>query len=69
MFLFQELASTGKLRFTDEIEAVRREAEKLNGEGVDIIVVLSHCGIDIDRYSKLFGCFISVPIDAVNLKK
>ncbi|CAH2095510.1 unnamed protein product [Euphydryas editha] len=44
-----ELASTGKLRFTNEVEAVRKEAEKLNREGVDIIVVLSHCGLDIDR--------------------
>ncbi|KAH9636327.1 hypothetical protein HF086_012592 [Spodoptera exigua] len=43
------LASTGRLRFTDEVEAVREEAEKLNAQGVDIIIVLSHCGIDIDR--------------------
>ncbi|XP_046972192.1 apyrase-like [Vanessa cardui] len=44
-----ELASAGRLVFTDEVEAVRREAEKLNAQGVDIIVVLSHCGLDIDR--------------------
>ncbi|OWR42210.1 5' nucleotidase [Danaus plexippus plexippus] len=44
-----ELASTGNLKFTDEVEAVRREAEKLNEQGINIIVVLSHCGIDIDR--------------------
>ncbi|KAL0868359.1 hypothetical protein ABMA27_007878 [Loxostege sticticalis] len=44
-----ELASTGNLRFTDEIETVKREAEKLNAEGVNIIIVLSHCGLDIDR--------------------
>ncbi|XP_035453240.2 apyrase-like isoform X2 [Spodoptera frugiperda] len=43
------LASTGKLRFTDEVQAVREEAEKLNAQGVDIIIVLSHCGLDIDR--------------------
>ncbi|XP_022817236.1 apyrase-like isoform X1 [Spodoptera litura] len=43
------LASTGRLRFTDEVEAVREEAEKLNAQGVDIIIVLSHCGLDIDR--------------------
>ncbi|XP_063896930.1 apyrase [Helicoverpa armigera] len=43
------LASTGNLRFTDEIEAVRQEAEKLNEQGVDIIVVLSHCGVDVDE--------------------
>ncbi|XP_050556281.1 apyrase-like [Spodoptera frugiperda] len=43
------LASTGRLKFTDEIEAVREEAGKLNAQGVDIIVVLSHCGLEIDR--------------------
>ncbi|KAH9636325.1 hypothetical protein HF086_012590 [Spodoptera exigua] len=43
------LASTGRLKFTDEIEAVKEEAEKLNAQGVDIIIVLSHCGLDIDR--------------------
>ncbi|XP_037962597.2 apyrase [Plutella xylostella] len=43
------LAATGNLRFTDEVEAVRREAQLLHDDGVDIIVVLSHCGIEIDR--------------------
>ncbi|XP_049693559.2 apyrase isoform X2 [Helicoverpa armigera] len=43
------LASTGNLKFTDEVETVKAEAEKLNEQGVDIIVVLSHCGLDIDR--------------------
>lgn len=27
---------------------MRREADKLDKKGVDIIVVLSHCGIDVD---------------------
>ncbi|XP_072933664.1 apyrase-like [Epargyreus clarus] len=49
------LASTGKLVFTDEVETVRREAEKLHEQGIDIIVVLSHCGIDIDREIALHG--------------
>lgn len=49
MECWQELAATGNLTFTDEIEAVRREAEKLNEEGVDIIVVLSHCGLEKDQ--------------------
>ncbi|XP_045518128.1 apyrase-like [Pieris brassicae] len=44
-----ELASTGKLKFTDEVETVKAEAEKLTQQGVDIIVVLSHCGINIDE--------------------
>ncbi|XP_041983040.1 apyrase-like isoform X2 [Aricia agestis] len=50
-----ELASTGQLRFTDEVETVRQEAEKLHEQGVDIIVVLSHCGLDIDRNIALNG--------------
>ncbi|XP_075984343.1 apyrase-like isoform X2 [Anticarsia gemmatalis] len=49
------LASTGQLKFTDEVEAVRTEAEKLNAEGVNIIVVVSHCGLDIDREIALNG--------------
>lgn len=40
---------TGKLKFTDEVETVKAEAEKLNQQGVDVIVVLSHCGIEIDQ--------------------
>ncbi|KAJ8709301.1 hypothetical protein PYW07_009127 [Mythimna separata] len=43
------LASTGRLKFTDEVQAVKEEAEKLNAAGVDIIIVLSHCGLDIDK--------------------
>ncbi|CAG9793356.1 unnamed protein product [Diatraea saccharalis] len=50
-----ELASTGKLRFTDEVETVKAEAEKLNLQGVDVIIVLSHCGLDIDREIALHG--------------
>ncbi|XP_012550294.1 apyrase isoform X1 [Bombyx mori] len=44
-----QLASTGKLQFTDEVETVKAEAEKLHQQGIDIIIVLSHCGLDIDR--------------------
>lgn len=43
------IAKTGQLRFTNEAEAVREEAERLKAEGVDIIIVLSHCGLDRDR--------------------
>ncbi|CAK1594067.1 unnamed protein product [Parnassius mnemosyne] len=50
-----ELASTGRLEFTDEVEAVKNEAEKLHRDGIDIIIVLSHCGLDIDREIALRG--------------
>ncbi|XP_068619670.1 apyrase-like [Battus philenor] len=50
-----DLASTGRLQFTNEVEAVKTEAEKLHREGVDIIIVLSHCGLEIDREIALNG--------------
>ncbi|XP_014218115.1 apyrase [Copidosoma floridanum] len=43
------LAKTGKLKFLDEIESVNAEATRLKAKGVDIIIVLSHCGLDVDR--------------------
>lgn len=48
--ILKELASTGRLQFTDEVESVKAEAQKLHDDGVNIIIVLSHCGLDIDRY-------------------
>lgn len=44
----QEIAYTGKIKFLDESEAVRTEAAKLKAQGVDIIIVLSHAGLDRD---------------------
>jgi 5'-nucleotidase len=45
----QELSSTGKLKFLDEIETAMEEATKLKSQGVDIIIALSHAGLDVDR--------------------
>lgn len=33
----------------DEAETVRIEADKLHTQGVDIIIVLSHSGLDVDE--------------------
>lgn len=44
----QDIANTEKLRFTNESVAVREEAAKLKSQGVNIIIVLSHCGLDVD---------------------
>lgn len=44
------MANTGKLKFLDETESVKAEAERLAADGVDIIIVLSHSGIDVDEY-------------------
>ncbi|KOB73684.1 Apyrase, partial [Operophtera brumata] len=36
-------------KFTDPGDATKREALDLKGKGADIIIVLSHCGLDVDR--------------------
>ncbi|XP_026671521.1 apyrase isoform X2 [Ceratina calcarata] len=43
------ISNTGKLKFLDEVETVNEEARKLKSLGVDIIIVLSHCGLPVDR--------------------
>ncbi|XP_033336686.2 apyrase [Megalopta genalis] len=43
------IAVTGRLKFLDEVETVNAEASRLKSRGVDIIVVLSHCGLYVDR--------------------
>ena len=37
------------VKFTDEIEAVRREVEQLKAAGVKIIIGLSHAGYGMDK--------------------
>ena len=45
-----ELASPGpNVTFSDPVEAVTREAEKLAAEGVNKIIVLSHSGYNVDK--------------------
>ncbi|XP_062559628.1 apyrase-like [Armigeres subalbatus] len=44
-----EIAQTGKVTLSNAVEAVRREATSLKKDGVDIIVVLSHCSYDEDK--------------------
>ena len=36
------------MKFFNESVSVREEAAKLKGQGVNIIIVLSHCGLDVD---------------------
>ncbi|XP_038120936.1 apyrase [Culex quinquefasciatus] len=43
------IANTGKLKFSDESETVKAEAELLKQQGANIIIVLSHCGLDVDE--------------------
>lgn len=44
-----DISNPGNLKILDEIESVKAEAQRLKDEGIDIIIVLSHCGLLIDR--------------------
>jgi 5'-nucleotidase len=39
----------GNVKILPEVEAVRNEVAKLKSDGVNIIIVLSHCGLEVDR--------------------
>lgn len=55
------IANTDRLRFTDEAQAIRDESTRLRQAGVNIIVVLSHCGLDRDKEIALAtGDFVDV---------
>ncbi|XP_041788378.1 apyrase-like [Anopheles merus] len=43
------LSMTDRVRFLDEVQCINQEATALKQLGVDIIVVLSHCGFTIDQ--------------------
>lgn len=54
-------APTGKVKFTDPGEATKREAEALTKQGVDIIVILSHCGLAVDKQlARDYGKYIDI---------
>ncbi|XP_034663764.1 apyrase isoform X2 [Drosophila subobscura] len=44
-----DLANTGKLIFRNESDAIREEAQQLKAQGANIIIVISHCGFDVDK--------------------
>lgn len=51
-----EISNPENLHILNEIQAVKTESERLRDEeGVDIIIVLSHCGLVIDREMALQG--------------
>jgi 5'-nucleotidase len=63
--IYREVSSTtittGNLKFLDEAQAIRNEATLLRQKGVNIIIVLSHCGIDRDREIALeTGDFVDI---------
>lgn len=59
--LSQKFPETGKLRFRDEVQTAREESQKLKDQGIDIILLLSHCGLDADyQIAREAGEFIDV---------
>lgn len=46
--MLQEVAKTEKLIFLNEIESIRKEAIILKEQGIDIIIALTHCGLERD---------------------
>ncbi|XP_034475422.1 apyrase isoform X3 [Drosophila innubila] len=44
-----DLANTGKLIFRNESDAIREEAALLKNQGANIIIVISHCGYEVDK--------------------
>ncbi|OWR55136.1 apyrase [Danaus plexippus plexippus] len=45
----QSTSNPGEVKFLDPISVVEREAQILTDQGIDIILVLSHCGLAIDK--------------------
>jgi 5'-nucleotidase/UDP-sugar diphosphatase len=43
------MGETGDMRFLDQYQTARRMVDELKGQGADIVVTLSHCGLDEDR--------------------
>lgn len=44
-----DLAQPGKVKFQDEVSALRYEAKLLKSEGCDIIIALGHSGFEMDK--------------------
>ncbi|KAH8289719.1 hypothetical protein KR054_009993, partial [Drosophila jambulina] len=44
-----DLANTGKLIFRNESDTIREEAQLLKAQGANIIIVISHCGYEVDK--------------------
>lgn len=48
-FNLQTGSNPGNVIFLDPIETTKREAALLADKGVEIIILLSHCGLEIDK--------------------
>ncbi|VVC96092.1 unnamed protein product [Leptidea sinapis] len=45
----QTSSNPGRVKFLDPIKTVKMEAQLLTDRGIDIIIVLSHCGLEVDN--------------------
>ena len=45
----QDISHPGNVGFTDEIVAIRREAQRLKAQGVNILIALGHSGFGTDK--------------------
>ncbi|XP_050679623.1 apyrase-like [Leptidea sinapis] len=59
----QTSSNPGRVKFLDPIKTVKMEAQLLTDRGIDIIIVLSHCGLEVDKkIAKLVGENIDIII-------
>ncbi|CAF4802315.1 unnamed protein product [Pieris macdunnoughi] len=57
------LAPTGNVKFTDPREAALRESKNLRDMGVDVIILLSHCGYTLDvEIAQDYGQYIDLVV-------
>jgi len=47
--MFKTISSSGAVGFFDEVESLKNETKKLLNNGVNIIICLSHSGIEKDK--------------------
>ncbi|XP_070496371.1 apyrase-like [Chironomus tepperi] len=58
-----ESAAIGKLKFTDEVQAIRQEAQRLKNQGINIIIALTHCGLTEDtRIAEEVGDLVDIVV-------
>lgn len=47
--MFKTISNSGAVEFFDEVESLKKETKKLIKNGVNIIICLSHSGIEKDK--------------------
>lgn len=47
--LLQVTSNSEGVIFLDPIKSVEKEAKVLTEQGIDVIIVLSHCGLEVDK--------------------